>query len=104
MANIALSSCWNNIVGIGVDVHVHRISNRLQWVHNTKTPEKTQEELESWLPREYWADVNLMLVGFGQSICIPRYPKCSQCLNNQLCPSAFKEGKESPVKAKKKSP
>lgn len=101
MANIALCSCWNNVVGIGVDTHVHRIANRLQWVNNTKTPEKTQEELESWLPRNYWREVNLMLVGFGQSMCMPKHPNCGDCLNNKICPYAFKEQKEK--KAVKKS-
>lgn len=99
MANIALADCWNNIVGIGVDVHVHRISNRLNWV-DTKTPEKTQDELESWLPRNYWQEVNLMLVGFGQTVCTPKNPKCGECLNNKLCPSAFKEQNEKKNKKK----
>jgi endonuclease-3 len=58
MANLALAICWNNVIGIGVDVHVHRISNRLQWVNNTKTPLQTEAQLESWLPKEYWLEVN----------------------------------------------
>lgn len=103
MANIALSSCFGNIVGIGVDVHVHRISNRLNWTSKqTKTPEQTQVELESWMPRDLWREVNLLLVGFGQLICTPKKPHCSGCLNssNGLCPSAFKG--ESPIKNNKK--
>ncbi|KAG5681521.1 hypothetical protein PVAND_010947 [Polypedilum vanderplanki] len=96
MANIALASCFDNVVGIGVDTHVHRISNRFGWV-NSKTPEETQKQLESWLPYEYWRDINLTLVAFGQTICLPRHPKCIECLNNNICPSAFKE---SPKKTK----
>lgn len=46
----------------GVDTHVHRISNRLGWVTNTKTPEKTREQLEEWLPHELWSEVNHLLV------------------------------------------
>jgi len=68
-------------------VHVHRVSNRLGWVKNqTKIPEKTRKELEDWLPREYWKEVNWLLVGFGQQICLPLRPKCSQCLNESICP------------------
>lgn len=52
MALLLMQEAWNDSVGIGVDVHVHRISNRLGWVHQTNTPEETRSELESWLPRE----------------------------------------------------
>lgn len=46
-----MSSAWNVSVGIGVDTHVHRISNRLGWTRaQTKLPEHTRKELEDWLP------------------------------------------------------
>ena len=52
MANIVMSVGWNDTVGIAVDTHVHRISNRLGWVRKaTKTPEETRKALESWLPK-----------------------------------------------------
>lgn len=53
--------------GIGVDVHVHRITNRLKW-HKppTKTPEETRVNLESWLPPPLHRPINPLLVGFGQ--------------------------------------
>jgi len=52
MAYIAMSVAWNENVGIGVDTHVHRISNRLGWTKiPTKTPEHTRKALEEWLPR-----------------------------------------------------
>lgn len=73
----------------GVDTHVHRISNRLGWVKKTtKTPENTRIELESWLPKDLWREVNHMLVGFGQTICRPIGPHCASCLNKTTCPSA----------------
>ena len=51
MAYICMSAAWNNTVGIGVDTHVHRISNRLGWTRShTKLPEHTRKELEDWLP------------------------------------------------------
>ncbi|KAJ2958338.1 hypothetical protein NQZ79_g6044 [Umbelopsis isabellina] len=75
--------------GIGVDVHVHRISNRLGWVKTAaKTPEDTRKDLEAWLPKENWKEINYLLVGFGQTTCLPRGPKCNICPVNDLCPSA----------------
>ena len=84
MGYLALKVAWNKTDGIGVDVHVHRISNRLQWVHSD-TPEQTREQLEAWLPKKYWFDINLLLVGFGQQICASN-PKCDKCKLTGLCP------------------
>ena len=64
--------------GICVDTHVHRISNRLGYV-KTKTPEETEMALRATLPRRYWIGYNDLLVSFGQNICQPVSPKCSEC-------------------------
>jgi len=97
MAHLCLSAAWDRTEGIGVDVHVHRITNLWGWV-NTTTPEGTREALESWLPRDKWREINFMLVGFGQTICLPRGRKCGECtLSNGLCRAAF----VSPKKVKK---
>ena len=79
-------------VGVGVDTHVHRIANLLRWVPDTSTPEKTRVGLESWLPPDLWGPVNPLLVGFGQTICIPRVPKCGECklADEGICPFANK--------------
>lgn len=91
MAHIVMRVAWGIVTGIGVDTHVHRIANRLKWVKKpTKTPEETRVSLESWLPFELWWEVNELLVGFGQNTCKPVHPLCSQCLNNDICPSRFK--------------
>jgi len=87
MAHLTMKVAWNEVTGIAVDTHVHRICNRLKWV-KTKTPEQTRVELEKRLPREHWNDINHLLVGFGQSICLPVKPKCSECLNCNICPSS----------------
>lgn len=87
MAHLAMKVAWNEITGIAIDTHMHRICNRLKWV-NTKTPEQTRVELESWLPREHWDNINHLLVGFGQSICSPIKPNCKSCLNKSICPSS----------------
>ncbi|KAL9544924.1 hypothetical protein PS6_008515 [Mucor atramentarius] len=78
---------WNKNLGIGVDVHVHRICNRLGWV-KTKTPEETREDLQSWLPKDKWRKINPIMVGYGQIVCLPRGPRCDVCPVNQYCPSS----------------
>jgi endonuclease III len=85
MAHIYLQFCCGKIEGIAVDTHVHRIANRLKWATETKTPEHTRKELESWVPKEKWSDINLLLVGFGQTICAAVAPKCQQCKLNKIC-------------------
>jgi len=70
--------------GICVDTHVHRISNRWGYI-KTKTPEKTEEALRKKLPRKYWKIYNDMLVTFGQNLCKPVSPLCSQCKIAMYC-------------------
>lgn len=95
MATLVMSCAWQKTMGICVDTHVHRISNRLKWVqtwnkNNPKSqdPEKTRAELEDWLPKEHWGTINPLLVGFGQTVCLPRGPKCNECKIRGICPSA----------------
>jgi endonuclease-3 len=64
--------------GICVDVHVHRISNRLGWV-GTKSPHQTEEALRAVLPKRFWIPINQILVTHGQQICKPISPLCSAC-------------------------
>jgi endonuclease-3 len=71
--------------GICVDTHVHRVSNRLGWVHTT-TPEQTEAALQKVLPRRYWIPINALLVAFGQSVCTPVSPRCSVCPLASRCP------------------
>ncbi|XP_013407654.2 endonuclease III-like protein 1 [Lingula anatina] len=104
MAHLVMKCAWAEVTGIAVDTHVHRISNRLGWVRKpTVQPENTRVELESWLPKELWTEINWLLVGFGQQTCLPVGPKCQQCLNQHICPFGKKELKrKSPVKSPKK--
>jgi len=71
--------------GICVDTHVHRIMNRLGYV-KTKTPEETEFALREKLPKEFWIEINDLLVSLGQHICHPTSPKCSQCPIEPYCP------------------
>ena len=90
MAHLCMNIAWKKQSGIGVDTHVHRITNRLGWTTQTgtKNPEETRIALESWLPEEKWTEINWLLVGFGQQICTPVRPKCAQCLNRDICLSS----------------
>ncbi|HEY9632690.1 MAG TPA: endonuclease III [Coleofasciculaceae cyanobacterium] len=69
---------------ISVDTHVHRVTNRWGYVQ-TKTPEKTTVALEAKLPREYWIEINQLLVPFGKHICTGTLPKCSTCPVLEQC-------------------
>ncbi len=69
---------------IAVDIHVHRISNRLGWIE-TKNPEESEIALEKIVPKEMWIKVNSLLVGHGQTICSPINPKCKLCPILKLC-------------------
>jgi endonuclease-3 len=70
--------------GICVDTHVHRISNRWGYIQ-TKTPEKTEVALREKLPKQYWIEYNDLLVSFGQHLCRPISPLCSQCPVVKYC-------------------
>lgn len=102
MAYLCLSAAWGRTEGIGVDVHVHRITNLWGW-HVTKAPEETRAALQAWLPRERWHEINHLLVGFGQTVCLPVGRRCGECTlsGRGLCPSAVVETKRAVKKAKK---
>ncbi|RMZ79312.1 hypothetical protein DV737_g3442, partial [Chaetothyriales sp. CBS 132003] len=78
MAYLCMSAAWGIDEGIGVDVHVHRITNLWGW-HATKTPEETRARLQEWLPRSKWHEINRMLVGLGQTVCLPVGRRCGEC-------------------------
>ncbi len=69
---------------ISVDTHVHRVTNRWGYVQ-TKTPEKTTSALEEKLPRDYWIEINRLLVPFGKHICTRISPHCSTCPVLEMC-------------------
>ena len=69
---------------ICVDVHVHRIFNRLGYI-KTKTPEETEFMLREKLPLKYWIDINTLLVTHGQNVCKPIKPMCEKCPISIYC-------------------
>lgn len=91
--------CANLVLGIacdekliGVDVHVHRVTNRWGYV-DTQRPEQTMLALMEKLPKPYWVEINRLLVPFGKHICTGRRPKCSTC---PLLPMCAQVGVEAP--------
>ncbi len=83
-ANIVLSFAFGKLV-LPIDVHCHRIPNRLGWV-KTKNPEQTEFELMKILPKKYWKEFNGIFVLFGKTICQPISPFCSKCPIQKYCP------------------
>lgn len=82
-ANLTLSLGFNK-PAICVDVHVHRIFNRIGYV-KTKTPDETELKLREILPEKYWIDINTLLVTHGQNICKPQKTKCNECPIEKYC-------------------
>jgi endonuclease-3 len=82
-ANLALGIACGQ-PRIGVDVHVHRITNRWGYVTG-RTPEQTMAALEQALPERYWVEINALLVPFGKHVCTANAPKCSTCPLLDMC-------------------
>lgn len=94
MGFLLLQRGWYKNEGIGVDVHIHRLAQMWGWTSaKARTPEQTRLELEGWLPRRLWGDINPILVGFGQVICPPNYGNCDICTlgKRKLCKGANKK-------------
>ncbi|MBI3981148.1 endonuclease III [Candidatus Microgenomates bacterium] len=88
-ANVVLGNAFNIVVGIAVDTHVSRVSQRLGLTKNTD-PVKIEKDLMSLLPKEEWFSFTYRIIDFGREICVAKGPFCSKCPLNELCPSAFK--------------
>ena len=84
-ANIVMTYGFFKKDYIAVDIHLHRIPNRLGWV-KTKNPHQTEEELKKIIPKKYWQDLNDIFVAHGQNICMPVSPFCSKCYISKYCP------------------
>jgi endonuclease III len=83
-ANLTLT-LGHNKPGICVDIHVHRICNRLGYV-KTKSPDETEKVLREILPKRFWKGFNDLLVSFGQNLCKPVSPFCTICPIENRCP------------------
>ncbi len=77
-ANLVMILAFQSRRHICVDIHVHRISNRLGWVQ-TRAPEETEQALYRAIENRWWPVINLYLVTWGQNVCRPVYPRCGEC-------------------------
>ena len=68
MALIVLNAAFGRQDGVAIDTHLHRMLNQLGWTTGCKQPEQTRRQLEAWLPRDVWGDINLIWVGVGQEL------------------------------------
>jgi endonuclease-3 len=82
-ANLVLTEAFD-LEGLCVDIHVHRISNRLGWL-TSKEPQETEMVLREILPRKYWKRINYLFVLYGQKLCRPVSPFCSCCIIKKYC-------------------
>jgi endonuclease-3 len=82
--NLVLGRAYH-VPSICVDVHVHRISNRLGWI-KTNSPAETEQALQDLFDSQYWVEINDAMVKFGQNICVPVSPKCTLCPFVKDCP------------------
>ena len=84
-ANLVLILAFASRKNICVDIHVHRISNRMGWV-STRAPEETEMALYEATEARWWPYINLYLVTWGQNVCRPVYPRCGACVLAADCP------------------
>ena len=86
-ANIVLSNAFGIVVGIAVDTHVKRLSQRLGFTIN-KNPDKIEKDLMTIIPRHTWGAITYLLIEHGRNVCKARRPLCEKCvLGKTLCPS-----------------
>lgn len=83
-ANVIMLEAFKNPQGIAVDTHAKRISNKIGLSNETE-PEKIEKDLLKRIPKEYYYDVNHLLVWHGRNTCIARNPKCEICPVNNYC-------------------
>ena len=87
-ANIVLGNAYGTVVGIAVDTHVKRVSNRLGFTQQSD-PDKIEQDLMQLVPKERWFDFTYVLIDHGRTVCVARRPKCEICPVNNLCPSSL---------------
>jgi len=86
-ANIVLANAYGKVVGIAVDTHVGRLSQRLGFSKNSD-PDKIEQDLLALFPKPKWYEINYLLIDHGRAICNARKPRCGECQVKALCPSA----------------
>jgi len=87
-ANIVVQNAYGVVEGIAVDTHVRRVAKRLGLTEN-EDPNKIEQDLMQIVPKAKWIRITDLLIFHGRRICDAKKPKCSACVLNKICPSAF---------------
>jgi len=90
-ANVVLGNAFHRNVGVVVDTHVRRLSQRLGLTDHDD-PERIEEDLMRGVPQEDWTEIAHLFIYHGRAICTARKPRCGECALNDICPSAFIAG------------
>lgn len=83
-ANVVLSEAFDTPVGIAVDTHVKRVSTRLG-LSNETSPDKIEKDLLKVIPKEYYKQINHLLIYHGRACCKAPTPKCENCKLKDFC-------------------
>lgn len=86
-ANIVLGNSFDTVVGIAVDTHVRRVSQRLGFTVN-EDPDKIEQDLMGVIPQDQWFPFTYRLIDHGRAVCVARTPRCELCAVSDLCPSS----------------
>lgn len=84
-ANAILINAFNKVEGIVVDTHVIRLSQRMGLTHESD-PEEIERDLMNLIPKEEWKRLPWLMKEHGRAVCVPKRPKCDQCVVDPLCP------------------
>jgi len=87
-ANIVQQNAYGVVEGIAVDTHVRRTSKRLG-LTDQEDPEKIEQDLMRIVPRNKWGKITDLLITLGRRVCVAKKPKCTECVLDKICPSAF---------------
>ncbi|HJJ91069.1 MAG TPA: endonuclease III [Methanocorpusculum sp.] len=83
-ANIVMNHAFGHVAGIAVDTHVRRLSQRIGFSKN-KEPNKIEIDLMDLFPKEWWGEINFLLICHGRAICTAKKPECTHCLIQEKC-------------------
>jgi endonuclease III len=87
-ANIVLGNSFGTVVGIAVDTHVRRVSQRLGFTEH-EDPDKIEQDLMRLIPKRQWFSFTYALIDHGRAVCVARKPRCAECPVSDLCPSSL---------------
>jgi endonuclease-3 len=87
-ANIVLGNSFGTVVGIAVDTHVRRVSQRLGFTEH-EDPDKIEQDLMQLIPKRQWFPFTYVLIDHGRAVCVARTPRCAECPVSDLCPSSL---------------